>query len=112
MRRSLHLSAEEVMAAGAIPVIVAEDYARPAAERVAWHECSFLFPPGRERDIVPRLRAVSDADALAMQAAGRRAFARIWGDAVLDERGAHEEFLWAHRAAVATLRDRATYTPP
>ena len=73
---------DEVMAAGAIPVLITGDrvtglpYILPFQEVVPWHEISFHFPWREVPRLVDVLARVSDDEIARMQAGGRAAWTK------------------------------------
>ncbi|KAG0579875.1 hypothetical protein KC19_4G130600 [Ceratodon purpureus] len=47
----------EVLSAGAIPVLIADNYVKPFDTLIHWHECLLQFPTSQMLRIIPALRA-------------------------------------------------------
>ncbi|MCO5604514.1 hypothetical protein L7F22_058681 [Adiantum nelumboides] len=49
----------EILSAGAIPVLIADNYVKPFESMIQWHRCLLQFPTTEMHRIVPALRAMS-----------------------------------------------------
>lgn len=57
----------EVMSAGAIPVLIADNYVKPFETLIQWHTCLLQFPTSEMHRIVGVLRAMKDDELLKRQ---------------------------------------------
>lgn len=57
----------EVLSAGAIPVLIADNYVKPFDTLIPWHKCVIQFPTTEMHRIVKTLRAVKDEEKVTRQ---------------------------------------------
>ncbi|KAH7421475.1 hypothetical protein KP509_13G059500 [Ceratopteris richardii] len=57
----------EVMSAGAIPVLVADNYVKPFDTLIHWHRCLIQFPSSHMHLILPTLRSIPSSELLDRQ---------------------------------------------
>ncbi|KAG0556237.1 hypothetical protein KC19_11G037500 [Ceratodon purpureus] len=57
----------EVMSAGAIPVLITDNYVKPLDTYIHWHDCLLEFPTSEIPRIIPALRALTTKDILYRQ---------------------------------------------
>ncbi|KAI5058609.1 hypothetical protein GOP47_0026779 [Adiantum capillus-veneris] len=49
----------EILSAGAIPLLIADNYVKPFESTIEWHRCLLQFPTSEMHRIVPALHAMS-----------------------------------------------------
>ena len=57
----------EVMSAGAIPVLINDNFVKPFDTLIRWHECLMIFPTSQMRRVIPALRAIRVEDLVKRQ---------------------------------------------
>ncbi|MCO5564943.1 hypothetical protein L7F22_018613 [Adiantum nelumboides] len=57
----------EVLSAGVVPVLVADNYVKPFDTLIQWHRCLLQFPSSEMQRIVPTLRAMDAVELLSRQ---------------------------------------------
>lgn len=81
----------EVLSAGSIPVLIADNYVKPFDTMIRWHDCLLQFPTSQMHRIIPTLRAMKNETIIERQ----RHCLRFWNEFLKDDNTLQESAMRA-----------------